>query len=75
MRLLALPEGDDPAVISGESGAVGAGLLEWLTGSGGTPARTALGLGLGARVLLISTEGATDPAVWRRIVGKMPPET
>lgn len=75
MRLLALPEGDDPAVISGESGAVGAGLLEWLTESGGTPARTALGLGPGARVLLISTEGATDPAVWRRIVGKMPPET
>lgn len=74
MRLLALPEGDDPAVISGESGAVGAGLLEWLAGNGGTSARRALGLGPGARVLLISTEGATDPAVWRRIVGKRPPD-
>lgn len=74
MRLLALPEGDDPAVISGESGAVGAGLLEWLAGSGGTSARAALGLEPGARVLLISTEGATDPAVWRRVVEKKPPD-
>lgn len=74
MRLLALPTGRDPAVISGESGAVGAGLLEWLAGSDGAAARTALDLGPEARVLLISTEGATDPAVWRRVVGKEPSE-
>ena len=28
MRLLGIPEGDDPVVVSGESGAVGAGVLE-----------------------------------------------
>lgn len=73
MRLLALPSGSDPAVISGESGAVGAGLLEWLMKSGAA-SRAALGLGPEARVLLISTEGATDPVVWRQSVGKKPPD-
>lgn len=74
MRLLGLPTGRDPAVISGESGAVGAGLLEWLVEDGAAATRTSLGLGPEARVLLISTEGATDPAVWRRSVGRRPPE-
>ena len=74
MRLLALPAGSDPAVISGESGAVGAGLLEWLRENDGSAGGAALGLGPEARILLISPEGATDPVVWRQSVGKKPPE-
>ena len=75
MRLLATPLGDDPAIVSGESGAVGAGLLHWLmrpdapAQGASAMAREALGLGPAARVLLISTEGATDPAVWEAVTG------
>ncbi len=51
---------------SGESGAAGlAGLLE----VGGDPTvRAALGLDQHARVLVVNTEGATDPEAYRRIV-------
>jgi len=60
-------------IVSGESGAAGAaGLLELLEGGGA--AREWLGLARDARVLLLSTEGATDPALWRRIVGRSPEE-
>ncbi|MDE5879553.1 MAG: hypothetical protein K2G99_05975, partial [Desulfovibrio sp.] len=77
MRLLARPLGDDPALVSGESGAVGAGLLHWLMRPEATPgavgdaaaAREALGVTAGARILLISTEGATDRAVWEAATG------
>jgi diaminopropionate ammonia-lyase len=47
-------------VVSGESGAVGAGAL--LTG------HEALGLDATAIVLLLSTEGATDPVMWEQVV-------
>ncbi len=67
MRLLAA-EG----VISGESGAAGlAGLLELCEGAS-RRAADALGLA-GARVLLLSTEGATDPAGWESVVGRALP--
>ena len=77
MRLLAHPLGEDPALVSGESGAVGAGLLHWLMRPEESPethgdaarAREALGLGPGAQVLIISTEGATDRAVWEAVTG------
>lgn len=75
MRLLARPLGLDRAVVSGESGAVGAGLLHWLmlpeagAETVAAQAREALGLGREARVLLISTEGATDTAVWAAATG------
>jgi diaminopropionate ammonia-lyase len=53
-------------IVSGESGAAGAaGLLE-LCAAG--DARAALGLGPQACVLLVSTEGATDPESYARIV-------
>jgi diaminopropionate ammonia-lyase len=53
-------------VVSGETGSAGAaGLLDLAADQG---AREALGLTLGSRVLLISTEGATDPDSWRRLV-------
>ncbi len=72
MRLLASGEGGDPAVVSGESGAAGlAGLLALASEASLAEAREALGL-RGARVLLVSTEGATDPPSWERIVGRRP---
>lgn len=69
MRILGNPLNDDPRVISGESGAVTAGLLTALLKKDDLrDARTALGLDKNSRVLLISTEGDTDPDKYRRIV-------
>ena len=67
MRRLARPVGADPVSVAGESGGVGlAGLLR---AAGDDEARTALGLDPGARVLLINTEGATDPGRYTQLVG------
>lgn len=69
MRLLGNPAGDDPRIISGESGAVPAGLLAILcTRRELAKAGRLFGLGPQSRILLISTEGDTDPAAYRRIV-------
>ncbi len=70
MRRLAAPVGGDPALVAGESGGVGlAGLLAVL-GDAGLAAR--IGLGREARVWLINTEGATDPATYERLTGRTP---
>lgn len=69
MRLLGIPEGDDPVVVSGESGAVGAGVLEGImTEERLRPMRESLGLNEHSRVLLISTEGDTDRENYRKIL-------
>jgi diaminopropionate ammonia-lyase len=69
MRILANPLGNDPCIISGESGAVTAGLLASLMHEESLrEARKILELGESSQVLLISTEGATDPEKYRRIV-------
>ena len=69
MRVLAAPLKGDPAVISGESGAVGMGVVEALmTDPAYGELKAALGLDKGSRVLLFSTEGDTDPENYRRIV-------
>jgi diaminopropionate ammonia-lyase len=69
MRLLASPLPGDPPILSGESGAIGAGLLAALmTQPALVGARQALGLDAEARVLLFSTEGDTDPEAYRCIV-------
>ena len=68
MRLLGRPEGNDPVVVSGESGAVGAGVLAGLMSGTYEPERHALGLDERSRVLLISTEGDTDRENYRKIV-------
>jgi len=71
MRLLGRPEGDDPIVVSGESGAVGAGVLEGiLTEERLRPLRQALGLDENSRVLLISTEGDTDRTNYQKILSE-----
>jgi diaminopropionate ammonia-lyase len=73
MRRLAFGAGGDPRVVTGESGAAGlAGLLALCREPALRQVRAALGLGSAARVLLVSTEGATDPAGYRRIVGAEP---
>lgn len=58
MRVLSQPTGDDPAVLSGVSGAVTAGLLyELMQDSECSEYRDFLGLGPESNVLLFSTEG------------------
>jgi diaminopropionate ammonia-lyase len=70
MRRLACPLPGDPPVVAGESGGAGlAGLVAVLR----DPALAArIGLGPDARVLVINTEGATDPALYQTIVGRSP---
>ena len=56
-------------IVAGETGAASlAGLDELTSGPDAVEVRRALGLGTDARVLLLCTEGATDPDAYRRIV-------
>ena len=69
MRVLAVPLKGDNKVISGESGAVTAGLLfTLLRDSDYTDFREALGINSESAILLFSTEGNTDPEKFRDIV-------
>lgn len=69
MRVLGAPEPGDPRVVSGESGAVGAGLVYALmTDDAYADLRDELGLCANSNVLLFSTEGDTDPERYRSIV-------
>jgi len=68
MRRLARPEGGDPPITAGETGAAGlGGLLALLDSAELAEARAFLQLGPATRVLLINTEGATDPVAYARI--------
>jgi len=71
MCRLAEPVGNDPPIVAGEcaGGAVGA----LLALARRPELAEALGLDGAARVLLIGTEGATDPAIYEDVVGR-PPE-
>jgi diaminopropionate ammonia-lyase len=69
MRLLGNPLPGDENMVSGESGAVTAGLLATILGKPpDTGLRDAFRIDAKAKVLLISTEGDTDPAVYRKIM-------
>lgn len=69
MRMLAAPLRGDPAVVSGESGAVGMGVIEALmTDPAYAELKESLGLDGDSRVLMFSTEGDTDPVNYRNIV-------
>lgn len=71
MRALASPEFGDPKVVSGESGAAGlAGLFALCRKPELEIDRDELGLDEAATVLIINTEGDTDPENFRRIVGE-----
>lgn len=69
MRILGNPVAEDPKVISGESGAVTTGLL-WavLKRTELNQLKYQLKLDATSRVLVINTEGDTDPESYRRIV-------
>lgn len=70
MQRLASPLAGDPPIVAGESGGVGlAGLIAVLRDA---KLATELGLDQQARVLVINTEGATDPALYTQIVGRSP---
>ena len=47
-----------------------AGLIELFNNETGRSALESLGLGRASRVLLLSTEGATDPEFYRSVVGE-----
>jgi diaminopropionate ammonia-lyase len=63
MRLLA-----DHGIVGGESGV--AGLAGCLLAADDVAARATLGLDASSRVLVFNTEGATDPGLYRRLVGR-----
>lgn len=73
MQLLGRPLPGDHRIISGESGAVTAGLLYYLRKA---PAfeeiSNALGIDRRSRILLISTEGDTDPDMYRSVLSATP---
>ncbi|MCA0031915.1 diaminopropionate ammonia-lyase [Mesorhizobium sp. B263B2A] len=70
MRRLARPAGSDPVIVAGESGGVGlAGLIRAVAET-----KTELGLDGKSRVLVINTEGATDPSRYAALVGMSPAE-
>lgn len=69
MRMLGNPLPGDPHIVSGESGAVTTGLLARLmTSPALAQTRAQLGLDEHSRVLVISTEGDTDPQQYLDIV-------
>ena len=68
MRLLAEGIDGDPRVVGGEAG-VG-GLAGFLAASVNDSTRKTLGLTASSRVLTIGSEGDTDPALYREIVGR-----
>ena len=70
MRLLADGRCGDAPIVAGESGV--AGLAALLLACADPKARAELGLDGDSRVLVIGTEGATDPETWRAIVGRHP---
>lgn len=73
MRRLHASTGGDPRVVAGEAGAAGlAGLLALAGEPALAEARRALGFDRHATVLLVVSEGATDPASYGRIVGADP---
>jgi len=71
MRVLAHPSGDDDIIVSGESGAVTTGLLvELMENTDNRKLVEMLSLGPESKILLISTEGATDPENYRRVISQ-----
>jgi diaminopropionate ammonia-lyase len=71
MRRLARPQEGDARVTAGASGAAAlGGLLAALEDPAAGEFRDALELGRRSTVLLIVSEGITDPPLWRAVVGE-----
>jgi len=69
MRVYGVPLGGDPFTVSGESGAVTLGVLMFaIERPEYAPLRELLRLGPESHILLLNTEGNTDPDDFRRVV-------
>ncbi len=68
MKLLAEGVGDDPPLVAGESAV--AGLLGLIAARRDEEVSKKMGLGPESEVLLIGTEGDTDPDLYRDLVGQ-----
>lgn len=69
MRMYGVPLKGDPFVVSGESGAVTLGALTFaMEFAAAAPLKEQLGLDESSEVLLINTEGNTDPDYFRNVV-------
>ena len=69
MRMLGVPVKGDPKVISGESGAVGMGVIAALMETDAyKDLRDYLELDRFSQVLMFSTEGNTDPLKFRKVL-------
>ncbi len=68
VRAFARPESGDPAIVSGETGA--AGLAALLAARPHPDLWRVLQLDRASRVLLLGSEGDTDPEIYRQIVGR-----
>ena len=62
----------DPGVVLGDTGS--AGWAGFLAASSDPRVKEQLGLDSDSRVVIVATEGATDPEVYRQIVGRSPEE-
>ena len=67
MRRLARPVAGDPPVVAGETG--GAGLAALLAAMDHPDIRRTLALDVNSRVMIMGSEGDTDPVIYREIVG------
>jgi diaminopropionate ammonia-lyase len=68
MKILANPSKDDIAIVSGETGTTGLALL--LAAKNSISLSTALKLDRHSRVLILGSEGDTDPDIYYRVVGQ-----
>lgn len=67
MRLLATGSDEDIPIVAGESGAVGLAAIQNVMGS--SIDRDRVNITGASRVLVINTEGATAPAIYKQLVG------
>lgn len=68
VRTLARPAAGDAPIVAGETG--GAGLAALLAARDYPDIRRTLALDAKSRVLLLGSEGDTDPAIYREVVGR-----
>ncbi|RWE31477.1 MAG: diaminopropionate ammonia-lyase [Mesorhizobium sp.] len=70
MKRLANPAHGDPSIVAGESG--GVGLAGFLKAVADLKIKSKLRLDSASRILVVNTEGATDPAKYEELVGTTP---
>jgi diaminopropionate ammonia-lyase len=71
MRMLARPAPPDPVIECGPSGAAAlGGLLATRSDRALAPVNEALNIGLTSSVLVIATEGVTDPALFAAVLAR-----